>query len=110
MVDGLVERFKQPVQVACQLVELPRSTFYYKSQKVDESRLEEDLKAVAGKFPTYVSRRFTYQLLRSPYGYSFNRKHIQRLMRKYKLLQPLRHHKRRTTELSSCLLGDRQDH
>jgi hypothetical protein len=60
MVDGLVERFKQPVQVACQLVELPRSTFYYKSQKVDESRLEEDLKAVGGSFrPTAVDDSLT---------------------------------------------------
>jgi putative transposase len=98
MVNGLVERFKQPVQLACQLVVLPRSTFYYKSQKDDESQLEEDLKVVAGKFPTYGSRRLTYQLRRLPYGYSFNRKHIQRLMRKYKLLQPLRHQKRRTTD------------
>lgn len=98
MVDGLVSCFKQPVQLACQLVELPRSTFYYKSQKVDESQLVETLKAVAGKFPTYGSRRLTYQLRRSPYGYCFNRKRVQRLMRKYKLLQPFRHQKRRTTD------------
>lgn len=98
MVDRLVERFKQPVQLACQLMELPRSSFYYHRQKADESQLEKDLKAVAGKFPTYGSRRLTYQLRRSPYGYAFNRKRIQRLMRRDKLLQPLRRQKRRTTD------------
>lgn len=98
MVDGLVACFKQPIQLACQLVGLPRSSFYYKSQKVDESHLVEDLKAVAGKYPRYGSRRLTYQLRRSPYEYAFNRKRIQRLMRKYRLLQPFRHQKRRTTD------------
>jgi putative transposase len=98
MVDGLVACFKQSVQLACQLVDLPRSTFYYKSQKVDESHLVENLKAVAGKYPRYGSRRLTYQLRRSPYEYAFNRKRIQRLMRKYRLLQPFRHQIRRTTD------------
>lgn len=98
MADCLVERFKQPVQLTCQLVELPRSSFYYRSQNTDESQLEKDLKDVAGKYPTYGSRRITYQLRRSPYGYALNRKRIQRLMRKYKLLQPLRRQKRRTTD------------
>ena len=53
IVQGLVEWHKYPVELACQLVGLPRSTFYYKSQKANEDRLEGDLKAVAGQFQTY---------------------------------------------------------
>ena len=98
IVQGLVEWHKYPVELACQLVSLPRSSFYYKSRKADESCLEGDLRAVAGQFPTYGSRRITHQLRRSPYWYPFNRKRVQRLMRKYDLLQPVRRRKCRTTD------------
>jgi hypothetical protein len=67
IVQGLVEWHKYPVGMACQLVNLPRSSYYYQSQKVNESSLEGDLKAVAGHYPTYGTRRITYQLHRSPY-------------------------------------------
>jgi transposase InsO family protein len=97
IVQGLVEWHKYPVGLACQLVDLPRSSFYYKSWKADESYLEGDLKTVAGQFPTYGTRRITHQLRRSPHRYHFNRKHIQRLMRKLNLLQPVKHKKCRTT-------------
>jgi len=96
-VQGLVEWHKYPVGLACQLVDLPRSSFYYQSRKADESYLECDLKTVAGQFPTYGTRRITHQLRRSPYWYHFNRKHIQRLMRKLNLLQPVKRKKCRTT-------------
>jgi putative transposase len=98
IVQGLVEWHKYPVELACQLVDLPRSSFYYKSRKADESCLEGDLRAVAGQFPTYGTRRITHQLRRSPYWYRFNRKRIQRLMRKYDLLQPVKRRKCRTTD------------
>ncbi len=98
MVESLVKRFKQSVESACYLVGLPRSTFYYNSQKADENQIEKDLKCMAGQYPTYGSRRLTHQLHRPPYEYSFNRKRIQRLMRQYGLLQPFRHQKRRTTD------------
>ena len=97
IVQGLVEWHKYPVGLACQLVDLPRSSFYYQSRKADESYLECDLKTVAGQFPTYGTRRITHQLRRSPYWYHFNRKHIQRLMRKLNLLQPVKRKKCRTT-------------
>ena len=97
IVQGLVEWHKYPVGLACQLVNLPRSSFYYQSRKADESYLESNLKTVAGQFPTYGTRRITHQLRRSPYWYYFNRKHIQRLMRKLNLLQPVKRKKCRTT-------------
>lgn len=97
IVQGLVEWYKYPVGMACQLVNLPRSSYYYTSHKVKESSLEIDLKAVAGQYPTYGTRRITHQLHRSPYWYELNRKHTQRLMRRLGLLQPVRRRKCRTT-------------
>ena len=97
IVQGLVEWHKYPVDLACQLVDLPRSSFYYKSRKADESCLEGNLKMVVGQFPTYGTRRITHQLRRSPYWHHFNRKRIQRLMRKLNLLQPVKRRKWRTT-------------
>lgn len=97
IVQGLVEWYKYPVGMACQLVNLRRSSYYYKSRKVNERSLEGDLKVVAGQYPTYGTRRITYQLHRSPYWYALNRKHTQRLMRKLGLLQPAKRRKCRTT-------------
>ena len=93
----LVEWHKYSVELACQLVDLPRSSFYYKSRKAVESYLEGNLKTVTGQFPTYGSRRITHQLRRSPYWYHFNRKRIQRLMHKLNLLQPVKRIKWRMT-------------
>jgi transposase InsO family protein len=98
IVQGLVEGHPYPVELACQLVELPRSSFYYQSHKADESRLEGELKDLAGQFPTYGSRRITHQLRRSPYEYRFNRKRIQRLMSQLDLLQHVKRKKCRTTD------------
>jgi len=97
IVQGLVKWHKYPVEQACQLVDLPRSSYYYQSQGAGEADLEKDLKAVAGQFPTYGTRRITYQLRRSPYRYTYNRKRIQRWMRKLDLLQPVKRKKCHTT-------------
>jgi len=40
------------VEVACDLLDLPRSTFYYRSHKEQDSQLEADLRVVAGQHPT----------------------------------------------------------
>lgn len=97
IVQGLVEWHKYPVELACQLVDLPRSSFYYKSRKANENRLEGDLKTVAGQFPTYGTRRITHQLRRSPYRYRLNRKKTRRLMRTLGILQLVKRKKCRTT-------------
>lgn len=98
MVRGLVEWHRYPVGQACELVDLPRSTYYYRRQKADESQLVADVEAVAGQFPKYGTRRVRSQLRRSPYGYRINRKRVQRIMRQKDLLRPVRWKKRRTTD------------
>jgi transposase InsO family protein len=85
------------VKLACETVGLSRSTYYYQPLGQEASCLLSDLEQVAGQYPTYGTRRITHQLRRAPYGYSINRKRIQRLMRHRGLLQPAKRAKCHTT-------------
>lgn len=86
------------VKMACETVGISRSSYYYRSQRGDESQLGADLETVAGQFPKYGTRRITHQLRRAPYHYRINRKRIQRLMRQKKLLRPVKRARYRTTD------------
>lgn len=97
MVKALKERHSYSIQEGCQLVDLPRSSYYYVSHKPDESQLEQDLKTVAGQYPRYGSRRLFRQLRREPYGYSIGRFRMRRLMREQHLLQKVKRKRYRTT-------------
>lgn len=98
MVRSLVEWYEYPVGLACELIDLPRSTYHYCSHKADESRLVADLETVSGQHVTYGTRRVRSQLRRSPYGYRINRKKVQRIMRQKGLMRPVKHKKCRTTD------------
>jgi len=98
MVLSLADWYGYPVELACQLMGLPRSSYYYRSQKDAGQPLKADLEMVAGQHPTYGSRRLTHQLRRKPFGYRVNRKRIQRLMRKMSLLRLVKRRKVRTTD------------
>jgi len=87
-----------PVTAACKFLELQRSTFYYQSEQVDESELEAAIEEIAGKYPTYGTRRVTQELRRFPYELQVNRKRIRRIMAKKKLLRPVKRQKRHTTD------------
>lgn len=91
------EYLQAPVELACELVELPRSTYYYGSQKTDECQLVADMETVIGQYPRYGSRRVAQQLRRAPYGYWINRKRAQRIMRQKHWLRPVRRKGYRTT-------------
>jgi putative transposase len=97
MVRLLREKYACPVRLACELVGLPSSTYYYRSQKADESELVADVKEVAGQYVVYGTRRVRSELRRSPYGYLLNRKRVQRIMRQERLLRPVKRRKCRTT-------------
>jgi putative transposase len=84
-----------PVQVMCRVWEMPRSTYYYRSQASDEHELRVALQRLAGQWPRYGSRRLTAQLQRE--GFQVNRKHIQRLMRELGVQGHTYAKKRRTT-------------
>jgi hypothetical protein len=57
MVRSLHELYACPISLACELLELPRSSYYYRSRTKDESRLLKDLNEVAGQHVTYGTRR-----------------------------------------------------
>lgn len=97
MVRSLHEWYGFPISQACELVELPRSSHYYRSQKSDDSQLLTDMENVLGQFVTYGTRRVRSQLRRRPYSYRINRKRVQRLMRQNGWLRPLKRRKKRTT-------------
>ena len=98
MAQELVRCNHYPVRQVCGLLELSPSSYYYHSHPRDNADLEVDLKAVAGEYPTYGTRRLMHQLRRRPYGYVVNRKHIQRLVRQKGLLRPVKRRKIRTTD------------
>ena len=98
MVRQLRALYGYPIEQGCELLELPRSSYYYHSRKADESQLVQDLKEVAGEYVTYGSRRLSRQLRRKPYAYCVNRKRVQRLMRQEGLLRPAKRRKKRTTD------------
>ena len=86
----MAEYQQAPIELACELVDLPRSSYYYRSHKADESQLVCDMQQVVGQYPTYGSRRVAHQLCRSPYGYSINRKRAQRILRQRYWMRPVR--------------------
>lgn len=86
-----------PVGLACELLGLPRSTFYYQAVESDESELEKAIEAIAGQYPTYGTRRVSYQLRRAPYRIQVNRKRVRRIMARKGLLLPQKRQKKRTT-------------
>lgn len=98
MAEQLVEKQGYPVKAVCGMLDLPRSSYYYRPRREGEETLLADLRVVAGQHPTYGTRRLTHQLRRKPYGYRVNRKRIQRLARKYNLLRPMKRRKVRTTD------------
>jgi len=86
-----------PIRAVCQLLNLPRSTFYHRPSRIEGQELEAQVIEVLGEFPTYGTRRVTRQLRRPPYQRIVNRKRIQRLMRRKGLLRAVRKGKKGTT-------------
>jgi len=84
-----------PVKLLCELLDFPRSSFYYRSQGRDESALQRALLHLAEEWPTYGYRRLTAQLRRE--GWEVNTKRVRRLMHRLGLQRPQAKRKRRTT-------------
>ena len=47
------------IQAACEVAELPRSSYYYQARQANENELETVIEEIAGQFPTYGTRRVT---------------------------------------------------
>ena len=84
-----------PVRTVCQILELPRSSYYYRPKFQDESILEQTILEVAGTWPVYGYRRITKQLYRE--DWNINHKRVYRIMQKMGLQGQIKHRKRYTT-------------
>jgi len=87
-----------PVSLLCEIVGLPRSSFYYHAVKRDESRLRAVMDRVGAQFPTYGSRRLTAQVKREASDLApLNRKRVRRVMRDMGLVVRVKKQTKRTT-------------
>jgi transposase InsO family protein len=100
MVAELNQEYSYPVTALCQLLDLPRSSYYYHPAEREDALLRQAIESIAAEFPTYGSRRITQQLRRPPYQLVVNRKQVQRLMGEMGLKRSPKRRKQRTT--NSC--------
>lgn len=85
-----------PVKVVCEVLGVPRSSYYYRPlESPDEAGLKMAIKAEASAWPTYGYRRITEQLRRGKWV--VNHKRVQRLMHLMDIQAQIRRKKRRTT-------------
>jgi len=85
-----------PVQKACQMLDYPRSSYYYMPKVKEESQcLKQAIQTVAGEWPTYGYRRITEQLNRQ--GWQVNHKRVYRFMRQMGIQMIKKVQKRATT-------------
>ncbi len=54
-----------PVKTICEVLDLPRSTFYHTRAVAEDSDLRAALLDLAGQYPTYGYRRLTALLKRA---------------------------------------------
>jgi len=87
-----------PVSMSCAVLSLPRSSYYHRGQGRDEGGQREAIRDVAGRFPTYGSRRIKAQLERAPYGIELGRSRVRQLMREMNLLVNPKRRRVKTTD------------
>jgi len=88
-----------PVRLLCDLLALPRSSWYFKPTERDQAVLKQAVEQVVEQFPTYGARRVMHQLRRdrAEFG-SIGRKRVRRVLSEMGL--KLRHKaaKKQTTD------------
>lgn len=72
-----------PVSMVCNALGLPRSSFYYRSQRANEVEVRTAIKQEAETWPRYGYRRITQELRRK--GWRINEKRVRRLMQEMSL-------------------------
>jgi len=88
-----------PVSVLCEVVGLPRSSYYYGAVEREESSLKAAMEGAAARFPTYGSRRLTAQVKReAPDLVPLGRKRVRRVMREMGLFVRRKKHRKQTTD------------
>jgi len=87
-----------PVQVICQIIGLPRSSYYYGAVEREETDVKIVIETVAAQFPTYGSRRVTAQVKRVAADQpAIGRHRVRRLMREMGLAKQRKKARKQTT-------------
>ena len=94
MLTSLREHF--PINMLCEVLDVPRSSVYYKNRTIEERPIREALVDAADQWPTYGYLRLTAMLKRQ--GYVVNAKRIRRLMHELGIAGEPRKIKPRTTD------------
>ncbi len=84
------------VTAVCEMLDMPRSSYYYDSVTKDEGEVKAAIEKKAGEWPTYGYRRITKELQRA--GWNVNHKRVARLMREMGLQVKPTRRKRWTTD------------
>lgn len=88
-----------PVKLLCDLLALPRSSWYFKPAKPDEADLKRAVEQVVEQFPTYGSRRVAHQLRRDKVQFkAIGRKRVRRVIGEMGLKLPRKTVKQQTTD------------
>lgn len=85
-----------PVTLVCQVLDLPRSSYYYQPVERNEGDLKAAIEKLAGQWPTYGYRRITAELQRAEWD--VNHKRVARLMCEMGLQVQPRRKKQWTTD------------
>ena len=76
------------MSTCCEFFNLARSSYYRQpAEKAPDDELRSAIKAIAGQFPTYGSRRITVQLALPPYLMRVGRNRVRQLMAEMNLLR-----------------------
>lgn len=88
-----------PVKLLCDLLALPRSSWYFKAIERDQAPLQRAVEQVIEQFPTYGSRRVTHQLRRDNAEFkTIGRKRVRRVLGEMGLKVRRRSVKKQTTD------------
>ena len=98
MTEKLRREDGYPIAVICDVIGLPRSSYYHRAKSSDDAQMKAAISKVLATFPTYDTRRVAAQLRRKPYQIQANRKRVQRVMRQNNWLQSVKRRKVRTTQ------------
>ncbi len=82
----------------CAVLGLARSSYYHRPKPSDESRLRDAIAAIAGRFPSYGSRKIKKELERAPYRLEVGRHLVRRLMREMALVVNAKRRRVSTTD------------
>ena len=70
-----------PVKLLCDLLALPRSSWYFRATERTQAPLQRAVEQVIEQFPTYGSRRVTHQLRRDNAKFkTIGRKRVRRVL------------------------------